>query len=415
MLLSNLIPLPFAALAAALGSGLLIGLDRGWRQRKQPSGTRVAGFRTFGLLGLAGGITGLFPDIPAAAGTLATGAIIALGYRHSLNAGERSATSAVAALATFFAGIACARLGPVVGLCTAGAAFVILGARQTMHRLLNGLSETEIAGAARFALVAFVILPLLPDQEMGPYGAWNPRRIWLVVVFVIGLSFAGYVAARRIGSSRGVLIMALTGAMVSSTAVTLDLAQRLRASPGAGRILGAGIALASAVMIVRIQFLSLVLVPRAASTLAIGLAPASLIAVGFAALAWRKQSKQNIRLEISNPAGFRPAIILACVIATLSLITRWLLPRVGGAETAIILGLVGMSDVDAAVMVMAGIPSHAIDGHTAGLALTVPALANTIVKAIMTIVVAPGRPGWIAACPLFVACTASAGTILVIW
>ncbi|MFN4134379.1 MAG: MgtC/SapB family protein [Novosphingobium sp.] len=204
-----------AALAAAVLAGLIVGVERGWAQREMPAGGRVAGIRTFGILGLTGGLSGLLPD--AAMAVLLAGAalVIASGYRSAVRGDQLSATSALAALLTLAIGCVATRLSPMLGLGTAAASFALLRARHTLHAVLRGLDEREIEAVARFLLVALVVLPLLPDADFGPYGAWNPRKIWLVVVMVTGLSFAGYVLARRIGPGRGIMIVALTGALVS--------------------------------------------------------------------------------------------------------------------------------------------------------------------------------------------------------
>ena len=404
---------PFAGLVAAIAAGLLVGLERGWTQRDFGAGRRVAGFRTFGLIGLLGGLAGLGPDILAAASALGVAAVLAIGYARSTSEQRVSATTTIAGLLTFAAGFSATRMGSMVGLAAAAATFAILSARHSLHALLRGLQEEEIEGVARFVLVALVVLPLLPDANFGPYEAWNPRRIWMVVVMVTGLSFVGYVAARRFGSSRGILAVAITGALVSSTAVTADYARRLRSEPDAAGPLIAGIAIASIVMFVRVQILTLVLAPRAAPTLAFALAPATLVATLFALAAWRRQGGEAKAVSLGNPFSFGPALLLAGLVAVLSVAARWALELFGSQGMAIVLGLTGMTDVDAAVMTLSNLPEGVIDSHTAGLVLAVPVLANTAIKAGMAQVIAWGHGGLRAAFPLWAALVASAATMLI--
>jgi uncharacterized membrane protein (DUF4010 family) len=292
--------------------------------------------------------------------------------------------------------------------------FAMLSARQSMHRVLKGFDPEEIEAAARFALVALVVLPLLPDAAFGPYEAWNPRRIWMVVVFVTGISFIGYAAARRLGSGRGILLVALTGSLVSSTAVTADYARRLRSEPAARGPLTAGIALASIVMFVRVQLLVLILVPRALPTMAMAIAPAMLTGLLFARLAWRGQTVQSQSPAIGNPPGFGAALGLAALVAVLSLAARWALAAFGSSGIAVVLGLTGFSDVDAAVLTLAGLPAGLLDDRTAGLVLAIPVLANTAIKAGMTIAIGWGEGGLRAAVPLLASLAASA-IALAVW
>jgi uncharacterized membrane protein (DUF4010 family) len=135
---------------------------------------------------------------------------------------------------------------PREALALAAVATLMLSMRDTIHRALRGMTETELRAAARFLLLTFLVLPLLPDRQMGPYEAWNPRQLLLVVVFASGLSFAGYVIARRIEQSRATAVTAFCGALISSTAVTLSLSRRLRTGSEAAAPLICVIALASA-------------------------------------------------------------------------------------------------------------------------------------------------------------------------
>ncbi|ATE65320.1 MgtC/SapB family protein [Rhizorhabdus dicambivorans] len=409
--MDSVIP-PLPNLLAALAAGLLVGLERGWSQRGLGEGRRVAGFRTFGLFGLGGGVAGLAPDIIAAALLLGVVVMLAIGFLREADASHVSATNSIAGLLTFTAGFLAVRDSPTVGLSVAAAMFVMLSARQSLHALLKGVDESEIEGIARFVLVALVILPLLPDRAMGPYDAWNPRNIWMVVVFVTGLSFVGYAAVRRLGSDRGLLIVALTGALVSSTAVTADFARRMRSQPEARGALIAGIAVASMVMFLRVQLLTLALAPRALPALALAMAPATIVAGLCALVAWRGQGARDGAVSVANPLAFGPALLLAGLVAILSLVARWSLEQFGDKGLALVLGLTGMSDVDAAVMTLAGLPPEALDAWTAGLVLAVPVLANTAIKAGMAIVIAWGHGGWRAAWPLIAALAASGAGLL---
>ncbi|MEI9852457.1 MAG: DUF4010 domain-containing protein [Sphingomonas sp.] len=406
-------------LAAALAVGLLVGLERGWRQRGRSEGTRVAGFRTFGLIGLAGGIAGQLPGAVAAMLAAAVGAALVLGYAAALRReASLSATTTVVGVLTFGLGYVAAQGMAVVALAAAAVVVAVLAARDRLHAMLKGMSEQEIESAVRFALVALVVLPLLPDTQFGPYGAWNPHRIWLVVVIVLGLSFAGYVAARRFGAERGLLVTALTGALVSSTAVTATYARRLRERSGAEHALNAGIALASTVMLVRVQVLTFVLAPFASASLAIAMTPALLVALAWALLALRRKGEgaPDGELKLGNPLDFGPALLLAGLVAVLAVVGRWALERWGSHGVAALLSITGMVDVDAAVVTLAGFPPGLIDGWTAGVVLSIPILVNTAIKGVMALTIAGGRAGVRASAPLFAAVLASfAGMALVAW
>ena len=401
-------------LALALAIGLLIGVERGWHLRSEPDGSRVAGLRTFGLIGLAGGLAGMLAAQPliAAAIAIAVCAVIVIGYRSEVTETsatsapgvntDLSATSAIAALLTFALG-ALAVLGFTIAALTAATATVLLlSQRRALHDWLRGLTETDIQAVVRFAVIACAIWPLLPDRAMGPYQAWNPRDLWLVVVIVCGFSFAGYIASRRFGATSGIIATAAIGGLYSSTAVTAALAQRLRGEPAQAPVLAAGIAVASAVMFARVVILTAVLVPFALPRLAVIAAPGAVVALGFAGWQWRgaRTARPPAEVKTANPFALLPAIGFAGFVAVLALVVRWAEARYGNAGIAVLLAITGAMDVDAAIVTMRGLPGGAIDADTAGMILSLPVFLNTLVKAAIVIATAGWHLGWRAALPL---------------
>lgn len=414
---TSLTPLGFA-----LAIGLLIGLERGWTARAETTGSRVAGFRTFGVLGLIGGVAGLLSPVLSAIAVTAAAAIVLAGYLRETAPGKTvSATNMLVALLTVMLGLLASSGRPVEALAAAATLTLLLSMRHTLHHLLRGMSETELRSVVRFGIIAFVILPLLPDRYMGPLSAWNPRQLWLVVVLVCGLSFAGYVATRRLGPARGLLVTAFCGALVSSTAVTAAYARRLKAEPdNAGPLIG-GIAIASLIMFVRVQLLTGVLAPHALPYLAIIMTPALVVAALLAVLAVRRSGKGNEGQQSSkgvtlgNPLELAPALGLALLVAALAVASRWALEQFGDAGVAVLLGLTGLADVDAAVITLAGLPKGSLDARAAALVLSCPILLNTLFKAAIAVGFAPGRLGLRAAVPLLASVAASGAMVIVLW
>ena len=408
-------------LAIALGIGLLIGTERGWSAREEKPGSRVAGLRTFGLLGLAGGLAAVLErhgagliGVAVAAGAVAA---MILGYVRDTVRGTRvSATTTVAGILTVGLGALAAAGFPAIAAGTAAVMVVLLAMRDELHRWIADLSEADIKGIVRFGLIALVALPLLPDRSFGPYAAWNPHAIWLVVVFVSGLSLIGYFAVRRLGATRGTLALAAVGATVSSTAVTAALARQLRDPDSPTTVLAAGISIASAVMFVRTLVLTAVLVPFALPTLAMVIGPGAIVASGFGLwAAWRSdRSKAPIQSLISNPFDLRPALAMAAIVAVMSLATRWGTLRYGDAGIAVVLAITGAMDVDAAIITMHGLPGGALDARVAGLILATPILLNTLVKAGITTALGGWTRGIRAALPLLASIAASLVALLAV-
>ncbi len=405
-------------LALSLAIGLFVGLERGWQARGEPAGHRVAGFRTFGLLGLLGGITALLPTLFGAVVLLGAAATLVAGYvRSSHESALHSATNAIAGLLTLALG-AFAGAGHATEAMAATAVMVMLLAmRQRLHAWLRGINAEEIEAASRFAIVALVILPLMPDRAMGPLDAWNPRQLWFVVVLVLGLSFLGYVAARRLGPDRGLLATAAAGALVSSTAVTAEYARRLRTPGPAEGALVAGIAVASAIMYARVMLLTAILATSALPSLAAIMVPAGLVAGALAALAIHRapSTAGSDGVELGNPLDFRPALLLVAFVAVLAVGSRWALAEFGDAGIGALLFLTGFADVDAAVITLAGLPKGTLTPERAGLLLAMPILANTVLKGGLALVISPNVRGLRAAWPLFASVLAAgAGVALVV-
>lgn len=261
---------PLLGLAAALACGLIIGIERGWHLRDEQPGTRAAGVRTFGLYGLLGGVSGLLAGRDAAVAAVIVGAaaiaLVAPYVARLLDGGSRSVTTTAAALLALALGMLATSGMATLAVAAAATASLLLSMRQELHGWLRGVSEAEIKSLVRFAVIAAAILPLLPDARFGPYGAWNPRMIWLVVVIVTGISLAGFIASRRVGATKGILATAALAGIYSSTAVAVSLSQRLRDGQAPASA-AAGIALASAMMLLRVLLLTAILAPFALTTL----------------------------------------------------------------------------------------------------------------------------------------------------
>ena len=378
---------------AALAAGLLIGIERGWTQRDSRAGSRMAGIRTFTLLGLAGGLAGLLgakgqPWV-AAGISVAAAALMVAGYA-SVAATRRDATTAVAGLVTlaitFLAGVGSVGLA----LACAAATVLVLAMKDELHGFVSRLAEADVKALARFAVIALGILPFLPDQPMGPYDAWNPAKLWWVVVLVTGFSFAGYVANRIFGARNGTIATALIGGAYSSTAVTQSLSQRLGSSE-AGGAEAAGIALASAVMYLRVILLVAILATRLLWPFLMVIAPALVVAWAAGWWLYRKAPKCEGPSPPGNPIALVPALGFLIFVAVAALVARWAEGRFGQEGIAVLLLIMGSMDVDAAIVTAGGLPPQAISAELAALALCGTILANMFVKLGVTVAYARGK------------------------
>lgn len=401
---------PYLGLLLALALGLLVGIERGWSRRNEPDGARVAGIRTFALLGLAGGIAGQISAGAWAVSAIIAGAcaaIMVVGYVRSSQSGtDVSATVAVVGIITVVNGFMAATGHQGLACAVAAMTTLVLASRRQLHTWLDTLTESEVQALARFALIALAILPVLPDEAMGPMQAWNPRRIWLIVVLVTGVSFTGYIAARRFGAARGVVFSAIAGAIVSSTAVTAGLASRLRREDAAVGLLVASIVAASAVSFIRLLILAAILLPSAFAHVATFIAPAVLISAGWSAgLLWRHRRSAPPPAAgepQENPFELTPAFVLAALVAVLSLAARWIQPLIGPSGLSVVLALGGAVDADSPIITLSGLPRDIVSPQLTGLIVAAAAMLNTAVKVGLAIGLGGWRYGTRAAAPLCV-------------
>jgi len=278
-----------------------------------------------------------------------------------------------------------------------GAIVAVLALRPVLHRLVRSFDEREMLAIGRFALIALVVLPVLPDTPFGPLGAWRPRQLWLVVVLVSGFSFAGYLAAKWLGPAKGLLAMAASGSLVSSTAVTAAMDGRHRAGEDNADLLNAAIALASAVMFVRVMALTAALAGFALPTLAMSAIPG--MVVSLIAAAWLRRragplTTASAPVAVRNPFDLKPALLMMAMVMAFTLAARWVLVRYGDRGLAVVLAITGTIDVDSAIITMGSLPGGTLSPRTAGLVLLPPVVLNSLFKAGVALTVGGWRRAW---------------------
>lgn len=377
---------------AALG-GLAVGIEREWSARRDEDHSRFGGVRTFLLLGLLGGLSAIVAALDPRLGlaVLAGGlALVIVAYLVSAWRGTIDATTEVAGVVVLGGGLL-AGFGrfSVASAVFAGTALVLV-AKSRMHAAVERIRSAELEAGARFAVLALVVLPLLPVTLTTPLGDLEPRKLWALVLLFAGLSFAGYVALRVAGPGRGYGIAGLLGGLVSSTAVTLNFARESRASTSLARPLAIGALAASAILPLRVLVVSALLEPAVARALLPALAPTLLLAVAMIVLTLRRQHGTETAPEQLLPAN-PLRLVSAIQMALFFTLVLWALDAMRGSfGTAGLLGtsaLLGLTDLDALTYSMSELVGGGTPAATAVRALLVGMLANTGMKATVALVV----------------------------
>ena len=388
-----------ASLAVAGLIGLAVGIEREWSGHATGPGARFAGVRTFFLLGLLGGVAGLLLREAwtgaAVALLLGGAALVVAAYLAAVRLAERNAidgTTEAAALLVLamatLAGMGRLRLGAAM------AAVVVLALREktTIQGWVRRIGEVELRAALQFAVLALVLLPILPVGPYGPLGGVRPRELWMVVLLVSGLNFAGYLAQRIAGQTRGSVIAGVLGGLVSSTAVTLSFSRASREPEAPRRALALGVVGACTTLIPRVVVLSLVLQPALAPRVALYLAAPFVVGTALVAYSLLRGGREADppRPLPGSPLRLGSAILLALGFQLTLMLMVAVKDRFGEPGVLASAAVLGLTDMDALTFSMTRLAAQADLVSLAALAMAIGVLSNTLLK--LTVALVLGAP-----------------------
>ena len=370
------------SLLCAVAVGLLVGLDRE-RAEVRKHQRLFAGIRTFPLIALAGAIPMLLLDRVGAALVVVSftgvAVVAAIAFIRGSAAGDVGATTEIAALATFLLGTL-AGSGQLTAAAAAGVMVtVLLHAKPTLEGFSRTLTAEEMLATLELAVITVIVLPVLPDRGYGPWNALNPHEIWLVVVLVSALSFAGFAAMRFLGAQRGLLVTGALGGLVSSTAVTMAMAERSREGTASSAPAAAAV-LASTVMCGRVALLASVVAPALVTLVAPAMG--AMAAIGTGAAWWLGRAKEPgaPAPQLGNPFSLRAAVVFGAVYALVLLVVQGAQALLGDSGSYLAAALAGIADVDAPTIAFGRQAQAGFAASAAVLAITIAAISNTLVK-----------------------------------
>lgn len=339
-------------LAVSLAIGLLIGVERAWHQREDQD-RRAAGIRTFALAGLIGGLVGaLAPSLGAGFAGLAFLAftLVFAGFEawEAVATGSFGATTAVAGLAVFLLGALATAVDPQVAVAGAIAMALLLTFRTLLHGFVARLTWEEVRDGVVLLAMAGLMLPLLPDRTLDPWGALNLRQVWIIATVIAALSFAGWLAVKTFGERSGILLLAGIGGLASSTATTASLARLARLPHLSPRLLAAGMCVAGAVSVVRVGIIATVLRPGLAAELALPFLAGLALLASAALWLMREGGGQQVveGFTLKSPLDLIGALRMAAIFAAVMLVAAWLKATWGAAGYYLVAAASGLVDMD---------------------------------------------------------------------
>ena len=402
-------PSDFWPFVYALAIGLLIGFER---ERSHPPSRRLAGSRSFALVGLVGAATAFLGTWAVVAGLVIVGALVLLGYRQT-SAADPGTTTEVALIAAYLLGAMTVDHAPLAA-ALAIVTTVLLRSKQTIHAFAREVvTDAELEDALKFLVLAFVVLPLLPDEDLGPYGALNPHRIWLIVVTLTGISWVGYIAVRTLGARRGLLVTGLAGGFVSASATTAAMARRSRLT-GERDVTVSATLLASLATFVQLIGIVAVAAPSILADLWPAAVLGAMVIALFALIGARhrrdrtpsedgddgidtatpdpvEEGHDTPVVAADRPFALKPALVLAAILTAALLIGRWAAEVLGPDWAIVAAGAAGLADAHAGALGPATLADSEVITVAAGLVgIATAVAANTVTK----LVIALTAGGW---------------------
>ena len=378
--------------AAALGLGMLIGMER---ERTRGDQKIFAGVRTFALVALLGALSvyaGEQAGLPWLVGVvfLVLSAVVVAVYHVTASKGEIGATTEISVLITFFIGGLCAWGKVDVAGAVAVAAMLLLALKGWLHGLAKRIEPSDVEATLKFAIITLIILPLVPNANYGPSGleVINPYKTWLMVVLIAGLNFVGYILVKVVGREHGFGITGLLGGLVSSTAVTLSFSQRSRTEPALAPVLALAILLAWTVMFFRVVIEVGVVNPSLAMDLVLGMVLMGVVSLAICYLLWRR-GRTTERAEVEaghNPFELGDAIKFGLLFAVVIFVASAAQTYFGNTGLYLAGALAGLTDVDAIALSMANLAQQdPANSGPAARTIVIAVISNTMVKCGMAI------------------------------
>lgn len=382
----------FYRFGIALLLGMLIGLERE-HSRTHLGNKMFAGVRTFALISLAGSMAAMIADefnspqlLTVVIGVV--GVWVALAYVTIARLGQVGITTEVSSLIALLAGILCYLDYIIFASAIAVTATLLLSLKPALHSFATALSREDVYATLKFAVITVIVLPILPNENFGPepFDVLNPYRIWLMVVFISGISFAGYVLMKILNASAGIGITGLLGGLVSSTAVTLSLSQRSKAQAAFVRSIALAAVAAWTVMIPRVLLQAGIINMALVRTLWLPLTVMGGALLAYAVfLFFTRKGHDSDQVEVRNPFELKPAFIFGLLYGVILVISRAAEVYFGNTGVYVSSVIAGIADLNAITLTMAELsqPMGNLDPGVAAQAITLAIISNTVVKMIL--------------------------------
>jgi uncharacterized membrane protein (DUF4010 family) len=380
----------FLRFGVAMAVGLLVGLQREYAKGGGAGKKTFAGERTLALMGLLGCTAAMVADILDSAWAfvgifMALGILIAIAHYVDASRGKVGLTTEVAAIVTTLAGALCYWDYLPLAVALAVTTTVLLSLKVTLDKFVKRITREDIYATLTFAVITAIILPVLPNASVvdsQPFDVLNPYKIWLMVVFISGISFLGYVLVQVVGPKQGIGLAGLLGGLVSSTAVTLSFSQRSQRQNELAKPFALAIMVSWTVMFSRVVVEVAALNPPLLGVLWMPMAASAAAGLGYCVyLYFAQRTDEAGEVKVSNPFELAPAIKFGLLYAIVLLASNAAQLYLGSTGLYLSSVLSGLADVDAITLSVAELSKTGSLTMSAGArAIVLAAMSNTVVK-----------------------------------
>lgn len=368
--------------ALSLALGMLVGIQR------EHVNSRVAGIRTFPLITLTGTISALLAEelgswLVAAGAVCIGGLLIVTNWQRSMQRQEVGGlTTEMSIILMYLIGAYLVLGSQLLAVVLTGVVVVLLHFKPALHGFVDKIGEKDLKAVMQFVLITLVILPVLPNENMGPYQVLNPREIWWMVVLIVGISLVGYFLYKLLGGKLGVLAGGLLGGLVSSTATTVSYARKTAGKSTAANVAVLVLLAATVVSYARVLIEIAVVAPGAFGQMVWPLAM-ELLFFAVMTLIWffKRDDGADQLPEQGNPAEIKNALIFAALYGLIVLVSAWASVELGAGGLFGVAVLSGLTNMDAITLSTAGMAAGGeIEVELAWKVILTASLANLVFK-----------------------------------
>ncbi|MGE4398868.1 MAG: MgtC/SapB family protein [Campylobacterales bacterium] len=370
----------------AIVLGFIIGIQR--EMRNYTAGTKdFGGSRTFAIISLIGYLSAFLSGFSSyflmAAFLSVAAMLIAANVASCLNEKQRGTTTEFSAFAAFLLGALLNYIDVKFVIFCAVALLLLLNLKDKIQELEKYIGKEDLNAAVLFLTMTFIVLPVLPDKAIDDFGLFVPYNVWLMVVLIAGISFAGYIAVRVFGTGKGIVLTGLLGGLVSSTAVTISLSRKAAASEKASQKVAVGIMLASTVMLARALLLVFLFNKALLVELVYAFVAAFVASIAVAVYFYfksKQDSFESVNVEYKNPFELKEALILGLFFGIVIALVKLSKEFIGDSGIYAVSFISGITDVDAIILSLSEIAGSAIDLQVASYGIAIAVVTNNISK-----------------------------------